>query len=175
MSELETFRAAKDTFFASDPHSPLTAEQQRDFRGLNYFPENPALRLEIEVEEDPKQEEVLLQTSTGSIQRYTRYGRFRFNVEGQEAELTIFLGSHGYFLPFADSLAGKETYGAGRYLEPHRLPDGRFLVDFNYAYNPYCAYNDDWSCPLTPPENRLNVPIRAGERIFAKEPQQEEQ
>ncbi|NJO82052.1 MAG: DUF1684 domain-containing protein [Blastochloris sp.] len=72
----------------------------------------------------------------------------------------------GLLLPFADALAGSETYGAGRYLEPELLDDGRVLIDFNRAYNPYCAYNDGWSCPLTPAENRLSVAIRAGERIF---------
>ncbi|MFN2197412.1 MAG: DUF1684 domain-containing protein, partial [Anaerolineales bacterium] len=64
-----------------------------------------------------------------------------------------------------DALAGQETYGAGRYLEPEELEDGRFLIDFNLAYNPYCAYNENWSCPLTPFENRLKVPVRAGEKI----------
>lgn len=64
-----------------------------------------------------------------------------------------------------DSLAGTETYPAGRYLEPEELPDGKLLVDFNLAYNPYCAYNEQWSCPLTPFENRLKVSIRAGERL----------
>ena len=70
------------------------------------------------------------------------------------------------FLPFADATSGVETYGAGRYLEPEALPDGRMSVDFNYAYNPYCAYNERWSCPITPAENRIDVPIRGGERIF---------
>jgi uncharacterized protein (DUF1684 family) len=74
-----------------------------------------------------------------------------------------------FFLPFADSMAGSETYPAGRYLEVEELPGGNFLVDFNQAYNPYCAYNEQWSCPLTPAENRLKVPIRAGEKIFHEE------
>ncbi len=72
----------------------------------------------------------------------------------------------GYFLPFVDALAGKETYGAGRYLEPEPLGKGLFLVDFNLAYNPYCAYNDMWSCPISPAENHLKIPIRAGEKLF---------
>lgn len=82
-------------------------------------------------------------------------------------ELTLFASDHGFFLPFVDSLRGEETYGAGRYLEPEEGPDGRFHIDFNLAYNPYCAYNENWSCPLTPFENRLNVPIRAGEKLPA--------
>ncbi len=111
-------------------------------------------------------ESVRMQTSTGDVQLYQRFGRFQFEVDGQPAKLTLFRNEHGYFLPFADALAGSETYGAGRYLEPEELPDGRLLVDFNLAYNPYCAYNENYSCPLTPPENRLKVPIRAGEKDF---------
>jgi uncharacterized protein len=165
MSELDDFRKMKDQFFANDSQSPLTAEQQRDFGGLAYFPENEALRLEVELEPYPEQREVQMQTSTGSVQSYTRYGRIRFEVEGKEAQLSVYRDQHGYFLPFADSLAGQETYGAGRYLEPEELADGQLRVDFNLAYNPYCAYNDRYSCPLTPAENRLKVPIRAGEKI----------
>lgn len=163
---LEEFRKEKDRFFAHDGNSPLTPEQRERFAGLRYFPENPDLRLEIEVEPFPEQELVQLPTSTGDIKSYTRYGRFRFQVEGKEAELTLFGSPHGFFLPFVDSLAGKETYGAGRYLDPEPLPDGKFLIDFNLAYNPYCAYNEMWNCPIPPAENRLDVPIRAGEKIF---------
>jgi uncharacterized protein (DUF1684 family) len=95
-----------------------------------------------------------------------RLGRFGFRVDEEQAELTIYAGEHGYFLPFVDALANQETYGAGRYLEPEQLSGNKFLVDFNLAYNPYCAYNERWSCPLTPFENRLKVPIRAGEKMF---------
>jgi len=169
MTDLERFRKEKDDFFAHHRQSPLTPEQRRSFRGLAYFAENPALRLEVMVEEFVPKEEVEIQTSTGDVQVYERFGRFRFEVEGQTAELTIYRNEFGFFLPFVDGLAGVETYPAGRYLEPEPLPDGRFLVDFNYAYNPYCAYNDRWSCPLTPPENRLRVAIRAGEKLFQDE------
>ena len=165
MTELEAFRKQKDEFFARDPHSPLTAEQRKDFNGLQYFPENPDLRLEVEVEVLPEKETIQMQTSTGAVQSYTRYGKFKFNVDGQETELTVFSDPHGFFLPFVDALVGKETYGAGRYLEPEPLSNGRLLVDFNYAYNPYCAYNALYSCPLTPFENRIKVPIRAGEKL----------
>jgi len=168
MDDLQVFRRAKDEYFASDPHSPLTRSQKKNFSGLEYFPEAPELRLVVEVEIFPDQAEIEMQTSTGDVQHYRRYGRFRFGIEGQEAALTIYVSENGYFLPFVDSLAGKETYPAGRYLEPEALPDGKFLVDFNLAYNPYCAYNDLWSCPLTPFENRVKVPIRAGEKIFSK-------
>ncbi len=166
MSELEDFRAEKNDFFAHHPQSPLTPEQKRGFKGLNYFPENEALRLEVKVEPLNDPNPMLMQTSTGGVQEYSHLGKFSFQVDGQTAELTIYESEHGYFLPFVDSLASKETYPAGRYLEPEPLPGNRFLVDFNIAYNPYCAYNEMWSCPITPAENRLKVPVQAGEKIF---------
>jgi uncharacterized protein (DUF1684 family) len=166
MNEYQEFRQSKDDFFTNHPQSPLTPEQKRKFKGLNYFDENPNLDLEVQVEKFPAQEKILMQTSTGQTQAYTRYGKLKFNVDGQEAQLTLYASEDGFFLPFVDSLAGKETYPAGRYLEPEPLPGDRFLVDFNMAYNPYCAYNEMWSCPLTPPENRLKVPIRAVEKLF---------
>ena len=169
MSELDGFRADKDEFFAHDPQSPLTAQQKKDFHGLKYFPENPALRLEIQAEKLPAKERIEMQTSTGDVQVYTRYARVSFTVEGQPAELTIYASDSGYFLPFVDSLANKETYGAGRYLEPETEDGVHFSIDFNLAYNPYCAYNERWSCPLTPFENRLKVPIRAGENCSTSE------
>jgi uncharacterized protein (DUF1684 family) len=134
----------------------------------------PQLRFEAPVEVFAEKTPVTMQTSTGDEQHYVRYGRFKFQVDGQEAELTIYAGNHGFFLPFVDSLANRETYGAGRYLEPQPLIEDRFLIDFNYAYNPYCAYNPNWSCPLTPFENRLKVPIRAGEKLFHPEAPSEE-
>jgi uncharacterized protein (DUF1684 family) len=169
MSELTDFRAEKDEFFGRHPQSPLTPEQKRGFVGLQYFPENDALRLEVQAEPLFDHQPMQMQTSTGGVQMYVRHACFKFQVDGQEAELTIYQSENGYFLPFVDSLAGKETYPAGRYLEPESLPGNRFLVDFNLAYNPYCAYNEMWSCPITPAENRLKVPIRAGEKLYEHE------
>ena len=166
MTELESFRAGKDRFFATHPESPLTSEQKWGFEGLHYFPENPALRREVVVEEFPQKEAIQMQTTTGGIQTYTRFGKFKFTVGGQEAELTLYAGPHGYFLPFADSLAGTEPYSAGCDLDPEPVGSGQFLVDFNLAYNPYCAYNENFSCPIPPRENRLKVQIRAGEKSF---------
>lgn len=166
MAPLSEFRKAKDDFFANNPDSPLTPEQRANFKGLSYFSENPALRLEIEVQPFAEQEEVEMPTSTGEVKSYTRYARFGFEVEGKIAELTLYNSPSGLFLLFVDSLASTETYAAGRYLEPEPLPNGKILVDFNLAYNPYCAYNEMWSCPIPPAENRLDVPIRAGEKNF---------
>jgi len=166
MTELEAFRAEKDEFFGSHQQSPLTREQKMNYHGLNYFPENKTLRLEVMVDEFPVKLSFEMQTSTGDVQTYEKFGKFSFVVEGVAAELTIYQSQNGYFLPFVDSLAGRETYPAGRYLEPEALTGGRFMVDFNVAYNPYCAYNEMWSCPITPTENRLKVAVRAGEKLF---------
>lgn len=159
-------RKQKDTFFKTDGHSPLTPEQQSSFNGLSYFDENPALEFALEIEKLEALESIEVQTSTGDVREYTRYGKVHFEVEGQEASLTLYDTPNGFFVPFTDSQAGKETYGAGRYLDPEVLPDGRVVIDFNLAYNPYCAYNDQYSCPLTPFENRLKVAIQAGEKNY---------
>jgi uncharacterized protein (DUF1684 family) len=169
MTALDEFREEKDAFFGSHPQSPLTPAQKKAFKGLDYFTQNPALRLELTVERFAQPETVDFQTSTGDTQTYQRYGKLKFSVEGMPAELTLYAGEHGFFLPFVDSLANTETYGAGRYLEPELLPGGKVRVDFNLAYNPYCAYNSNWSCPLTPFENRLKVAIRAGEKLYHSE------
>lgn len=165
MSALTDFRLEKDEFFADNPQSPLTPDQKKSFSGLSYFDENPELDLKVDVREFENKDEIVMQTSTGDVQRYRRYGKFSFEIAGERAELVIYAAPHGFFLPFVDSLANTETYGAGRYLDPEILPNGRFHIDFNLAYNPYCAYNDLYSCPLTPFENRVKVAIRAGEKL----------
>lgn len=166
MSQLSQFRKEKDDFMHHSHQSPLTESQKGIFSGLNYFDENLKLRLELEVEAFEEQDEVTMQTSTGDVQSYVRYGRFTFDVNGESAELTLYSSDHGFFLPFVDSQAGKDTYGAGRYLDPPQLPNGKFDIDFNVAYNPYCAYNENYSCPLPPAENRVAVAIMAGEKNF---------
>jgi uncharacterized protein (DUF1684 family) len=168
MQNLEEFRREKDHFFANNTNSPLSGEQKARFEGLEYFPENPDLEFELKLEGFDDKHEITMQTSTGDVQVYQRYGRVRFEVEGQDAALTIYNNEHGYFLPFVDSQAGVDTYPAGRYLEPVPLVGGKIGINFNLAYNPFCAYNDMWSCPFPPAENRLEVPIRAGEKIFKK-------
>jgi hypothetical protein len=165
MTDLEQFRKLKDDFFKHDPHSPLSEAQRRAFTNLSYFPENPSLDLVLELEEFPQKDTIQMQTSTGDVQEHQRFGLIRFKVDSQPVSLTVYKDAHGFFLPFVDSLASSETYGAGRYLEPEPAGQGRLHVDFNYAYNPYCAYNEYYSCPLTPFENRLKVAIRAGEKL----------
>jgi uncharacterized protein (DUF1684 family) len=163
--ELLALRREKNQFFKASPQSPLSDDQQDAFTGLSYYAPNPALDLTVTVEPLPVgNNEIVIETTTGDTRRYQRYGRFQFTIEGQTQELTIYEAPHGYFLPFVDANAGGDTYSAGRYLEPDELEDGRFHIDFNLAYNPFCAYGDGWSCPIPPTENRLKVAILAGEK-----------
>ena len=165
--ELKGFRAEKDRVFARDPHSPLTPEQRRSFQGLAYFDENPGLVIHASIDRNVEPGEVPMATTGGQEQVYRRFGIVHFQVDGVDTQVTLYAsaGSHDLFLPFRDATSGKETYGAGRYLELHAHGD-EVVIDFNYAYNPSCAYNPEWDCPLPPAENWLKVPIRAGEKAF---------
>jgi len=167
-SELKRFRAEKDRVFARDPHSPLPPAERPAFRGLAYFDENPALIVAVGIDRDVEPGEVVMSTTGGEEQVYRRYGLVRFRVDDQPAQLTLYSSedSDELFVPFRDATSGHETYGAGRYLEVEAHGD-HVTIDFNYAYNPNCAYDPSWSCPLPPTENWLKVPIRAGEKTFA--------
>jgi len=169
LSKLDGFRQRKDVFFKENAQSPLSDAQKLDFTQLNYFPENPDLRLVLDIDKsgDGIGEEVTIGTVSGEAKQYVRAGRVNFQAEGQPVTLTVFKEqSRGhFFVPFRDATAGRETYEVGRYLEPKLLPDGRLSLDLNLAYNPYCAYNTGWSCPIPPFENVLRAPIRAGETL----------
>jgi uncharacterized protein (DUF1684 family) len=148
----------------------LSESQRATFAGLDYFPESADLALNLPLDESGTDvgEPVDLQTTDGKAKSFTRAGRIRFEVGGAPIELTVFRDSDrgSLFIPFRDAAAGVETYELGRYLEPQGRPDGTLDVDFNYAYNPFCAYGEGWSCPIPPEENRLAVTIAAGEKAF---------
>jgi uncharacterized protein (DUF1684 family) len=165
--ELKRFRAEKDRVFGQDPHSPLTPTQRDAFEGLDYFDENPGLAIHGTVDRNVESGEVRMGTSAGDEQVYQRYGVVRFSVDGHPAEVTLYASedSDELFIPFRDATSGKETYGAGRYLELHAHGD-QITIDFNYAYNPSCVYDARWACPLAPRENWLSVPVGAGEKLF---------
>lgn len=161
--DLQSFREQKDGFFR-EPDSPLTLGQRNSFRGLKYYPENSALRLRLPLNTDVPHDLVMMQTSTGEQRQYVRAAKIAFMVNGAPAELSVFKDDHGHFLPFRDKTGDDETYPAGRYLEPEVGEDGLLNVDFNLAYNPYCAYNEQYSCPIPPKENWITSRIEAGEK-----------
>lgn len=169
---LAAFRADKDEFFRSAPNSPIPAAERSAFGGLPYYPVDESLlfddlTLEPYAGDEPVRFEI--PTSDGKTRKAERAGVFRFPVGGVDRTLTayIFEGDDlsNVFVPFLDATSGSETYGAGRYLDIEREEDGRYSLDFNLAYHPSCVYDPRYSCPLTPAENRLAVPIRAGERL----------
>jgi uncharacterized protein len=168
MTKLSESRDMKDAFFRASGGSPLTREQKKTFGGLRYFHENAALRYRVPLEKYPQPERIQMHTSTGQIAPYLKYAAVRFDVAGEKQALQVYKSEEqdALFLPFTDATTGIESYGAGRYLDPEEEGDGTIALDFNLAYNPYCAYNTEWSCPLPPRENRLAVRIEAGEQKF---------
>ena len=165
---IESERAMKDRYFRSDAYSPI--EDRLNFEGLNYYPPNLDYRYTLPLNPVETEEEIIFQTSTDDEQLYYKAGTIDFEVDGQPARLAVYRSPHHdeLFLPFRDATSGNETYGAGRYLEPQELGSGELLVDFNLAYNPFCAYSDSYSCPLPPFENHLKIAIRAGEKAYKK-------
>lgn len=172
-SRLQAYRERRDHHYATAESSPLSPEQREAFAGLQYFDERPDLALELPIDTsgDDVGEHIEMQTSSGTPKHFVRAGRVRFEVDGQPVTLSVFkdVERGRYFLPFRDGTSGKESYGAGRYLDPKARPDGTLVVDFNYAYNPHCAYGEGWSCPIPPLENFVKARIEAGERSFAKD------
>jgi len=166
VTQLAAYRANKDEFLGCSPHSPLSPETRRGFTGLRYFEPNPQLVFDLAVTPGDGTS-FRVETSDGASRMYARAGTVSFQVDGSEVELALYdTGHEGWFLPFRDATSGGETYGAGRYLDLQARQDGTITLDFNLAYNPFCAYDDAYSCPLPPAENWLQVPIEAGELDF---------
>jgi uncharacterized protein len=168
---LAAFRAARERLIRAHPQSPIRAEQRATFAGLEHWPYDPELRLEATV--DPVDHERLIAHSLdGDPYPLDRIGRVRLPFGKLEVYWIQVYGG-GVFIPFRDATSGTESYGAGRYLLDTIKgadlggTDDRLVLDFNYAYNPSCAYDPRWSCPLAPAANWLRVPIRAGERYTA--------
>jgi uncharacterized protein (DUF1684 family) len=167
-SRLAGYRQRRDEFMRTNEHSPLTEEQKQQFVPLDYFDESGDLAFVLEVDTNVPHDPVELPTTTGESREYIPFGRVSFEVDGQEAALMVYREPDRgrLIIPFRDGTNGAETYGAGRTIDPQERPDGRLSVDFNYAYAPYCQYNDNWVCTVPPMENWLKVPIRAGEKLY---------
>ncbi|MFA9516218.1 DUF1684 domain-containing protein [Halopenitus sp. H-Gu1] len=172
VSQLASSRAEKDEFFAEHPQSPIPPEDRDSFDGLRYFDPDPEYRVEatVTVHDDP--EPVEMETTAGPNVRYLRVMSFDFELDGETQTLCAYRQETeedaALFVPFRDKTTGQESYRHGRYieLEPEtELSDGDQVgIDFNLAYNPFCAYSETFSCPLPPEENWLDTTIRAGER-----------
>ena len=167
------WREGRDRLFRDHPQTPLEPGTAELFRGLEYFGYDPAFRVPAAVERE--QEHLLrLTVSSGEPIAFRRFARAVFALSGTACELPLYWlegYAGGLFLPFADATSGEHTFGAGRYLLDTAkgadlgVAEGRLVLDFNFAYNPSCAYRASWSCPLPPAESRLPVAVRAGELV----------
>ena len=170
-------REAKRNQFKNSPRSPLPDDQRgAAFLGLAYYEPDPAYRFVLPLEEHETKESVTVETTADGEQTYLRWSAFSFELDGETYTLQAYRPDREadrLWVPFRDATSGETTYGAGRYLdlEPytHRVDDG-WILDFNAAYNPTCAYNHAYECPMIPPENWLDVRIEAGEQDFPGEP-----
>ena len=166
------WRAGRDRLFATHPQSPLGADALAGFEALRFFPYDPAFRVTgTVVATDPAVREI--DSSTGERIRFRQFGLVEFELSGEQSLPLYWLEGYGggLFLPFADATNGETTYGGGRYLldtvkgaDLGEL-DGGIVLDFNFAYNPSCAYDPRWTCPLSPPESRLAIAVDAGELL----------
>jgi uncharacterized protein (DUF1684 family) len=171
LEELLQFRMEKDSFLLTSPRSPIKKEDRQTFQHLKYYEINPQFVVKATLHRDENQPQLTITTTTGKTRDAVSYGKLEFTLMGKLFHLTAYKftdrRSEGeLFVPFTDSTSGRETYGAGRYLDLEENETGEYVLDFNKAYNPYCAYNEEYSCPIPPRENRLSLAITAGERVY---------
>ena len=172
-AKLERARERKDTFFGEHSQSPIPPQDRPRFKGLEYYPPDPSYRFELELHEHPEKQVVRMAYTKGNEQDFICWGEFRFKIGRKEQTLQAYRSNpqeEMLFVPFRDATSGKETYGAGRYLdlepERDRTAEGKWILDFNKAYNPWCVYSEAYTCPFVPTENRLEVSILAGEKNY---------
>jgi len=160
-------------FYANPKTTPLNEEEKSDFKGITFFPIDNKYCIEADYKAIENGEVIPFPTSAGKIKHYKEYGIATFQLEGKQHQLTIYQSSpimdqykDHLFLPFTDDTNGESTYGGGRYIdlsiEKSFIEDGKILIDFNQAYNPYCAYSKRYNCPIPPGNNSLEAAIKAG-------------
>lgn len=163
--QIKTERAEKDSFFKTNSESPFT--DKNGFKGLSYFPADLTYRVEARLEPfADKTQKMVVQLSDGSEEVYEKYAHAVFSLGGDIHRLLIVKQKENYSILFKDATSGHGTYGGGRYIDlaSAEMTGSQAIIDFNAAYNPYCAYNPNYACPLPPAENTLSIPVKAGER-----------
>ena len=172
-SEILQSRAEKDCLFRASDWSPLPENERTDFQGLKYFPVDLRWRFEGPVVTYDSLIKDTIVGTKGDLRPAVRYGYFEFKINQKPARLEIFKifrpdkAYQDYlFLGFTDRTTGKSTYGTGRYIDLSIRPDNHYIIDFNNAYNPYCAYNPRYTCAIPPDENALPFAVEAGEKIY---------
>ncbi len=176
LDTLLDYRRKKNLNFAQADHSPLTDKQLQNFKGLKYFEPDLEYRVKASFSIDTSGKPFQMKTTTDRLPTYRKYARLEFLLHEQKYKLYAYQkmdfidhpGYHDYlFLPLRDMSSGEESYGGGRYLDLHTGEQDSIIIDFNYLYNPYCSYNDRYSCPIPPAENYLEIKILAGEKPYS--------
>jgi hypothetical protein len=169
------FQTELNQSYADSLKSPLTKEDLNHFKGLDFFPINEKYIVEATFVRTKKEKPFGMKTTTSRTPLYKKYGELRFSIDGKEFKLNVYqnidlIKKPGYddylFLPFSDLTCGKESYIGGRYVDMRIQKGTLWTIDFNKAYNPYCAYNYEYSCPIVPLENDLDIEILAGVKKF---------
>ena len=172
LAQLNRFRRDKNQTFRQGENSPLETTQKAQFDSLKYYPGDMTLAVAVTFTRNAKPDTARLQMSDNKTEKYLRWGVAKFDINQSPQQLLLYLKANGndstLFVPFTDLTNGHDTYGGGRYLDAPipKLDETALTLDFNRAYNPYCAYNNVYSCPVPPAENRLKVAIAAGEKSF---------
>ncbi|MEI6574683.1 MAG: DUF1684 domain-containing protein [Bacteroidota bacterium] len=168
-------RIGKNQEFIDPKQSPLPEEEIAGFKGLNYYAYNPLYRVKAILKKNPNPKVFKMKTTTERRPEYRTFGELQFQLLGKNYTLQVYqrvepINKEGYenylFLPFTDETSGRETYGGGRFLDVFLNEGQDIYIDFNIAYNPYCAYNHKFSCPIPPEENDLPIKVFAGEKPY---------
>lgn len=176
ITEISNFRKGRNIKMMYSEGTPIKTEDRKDFKGLNFFAADEKYNVEATLIKAEEHQTIFMKTSTDHQPEYLQYGKILFLLDGQEYSLLVFQSKKlaevkkdldHVFIPFRDETTGKETYGGGRYVDCKLPTEGnKVMVDFNKAYNPYCAYNPRYSCVIPPEDNRLLIRIEAGEKSF---------
>lgn len=175
--EIEAYQYELNVFYSDKKTSPLKEEDLKTFKNLHFFTTDETYRIIAGFERTPNEVPFEMQTSTERLPVYSQYGIATFNIDGKKLSLRIYQAQESVlepdydghlFLPFNDLTNGNETYDAGRYIDLKITTADSIVIDFNKSYNPYCAYNDKWSCPIPPRENNLDVAIKVGILAFGE-------
>lgn len=167
-------RKHKNSFFKINDDSPISLEDRDRFQGLEYFAPNYDFRFELDLRELKDKEPIEINDSSGNIRDMLIWGEFHFGINGIKCKLQAYksrVGENRLFIPYRDKTNEIETYKNGRYIElydtKHLTKEGKWILDFNYSTLPWCAFNENYACPLVPKSNWLDVEIRAGEKNYA--------
>ena len=170
-NKIENERKEKDLFFKKHPQSPIPPEDRNNFEGINYYPVKSELRFILKLHEHKDKKMTEVKDNLGNNQEFICWGEFAFEVDHKQITLQTYKRNsyeEGLWVPFRDKTNEKETYGAGRYidLDERSKKSDKWILDFNQAYNPFCAYSEAYVCPFIPTENWIKIKIEAGEKKY---------